>query len=243
MGTSIKLITKSKTYTLTDTDFELEVVSKMDGKPTEGVLTVFGIEWSVEDWVEELEVVDEYALVCHLQCTRNVFDPSKPSLTMNGTDSLKAWSDVRIALSFPNTTTPDEIASSVAKATGMRTVINKQSILPAIPKTYSCKWSDAMKAVFGKAWTVQNQTVYCGHNTTKVKVEEPHEVSPTTTELTQDGKLRTGTDVLIPLDQTIIIGSSVSGVVEGQVEAIKHRIAKSSRTTQLTVITERKHAV
>lgn len=243
MGTSIKLITKSKTYTLTDTDFELEVVSKMDGKPTEGALTVFGIEWSVEDWVEELEVVDEDALVCHLQCTRNVFDPNKPSLTMNGTDSLKAWSDARIALSFPNTTSPDEIASSVAKATGMRTVINKQSILSAIPKTYSCKWSEAMKTVFGKAWTVQNQTVHCGYNTTSVKVEEPYEISPTSTELTQDGKLRTSTDVLIPLDQTIRIGSTVSGAVKGQVEAIKHRITQSSRTTQLTVITERKHAV
>lgn len=243
MGTIIKLITKTKTYTLTDTDFELEVVSKMDGKPTEGVLTVFGIDWSAEDWVEELEVVDEDALVCHLQCTRNVYDPNKPSLTMNGTDSLKAWSDARIALSFPNTTSPDDIASSVAKASGMRTVINKQSILPAIPKTYSSKWSDAMKAVFGKYWTVQNQTVYCGYNTTAVKVEEPHEISPTTIELTQDGKLRTSTDVLIPLDQTITIGSSVSGVVNGQVEAIKHRITQASRTTQLTVITERKHAI
>lgn len=243
MGTSIKLITKSKTYTLTDTDFELEVVSKMDGRPTEGVLTVFGIEWSAEDWVEEFEVVDEEALVCHLQCTRNVYDPNKPSLTMNGTDSLKAWSDARIALSFPTTTIPEDIAASVAKATGMKTVINKQSILPVIPKTYSCKWSDAMKAVFGKSWTVQNQTVYCGYNSTEVKIEEPHEVSATTTELTQDGKLRTSTDVLIPLDQTIMIGGAVSGIIKGQVEAIKHRITQSSRTTQLTVITERKHAI
>lgn len=211
----------------------------MDGKPTEGILTVYGLDWSKDDWVETFEIPE----VCSLNCTRNVYDPNKPSLMLTGTDALKSWSDARVSLSFANTKSPEDIAKAVSTVTGMRAIINPQAILPKIPRTYACKWSDAMKTVFGKSWTVQNQTVYCGYNDTSVKIEEPHEISATTTVLTQDGKLRSSTDVLILFEPSIKIGCKTSGVITGRVEAIKHRISQSSRTTQLTIITERKHVV